>query len=365
MSIRENSAQWIDLAYEDWLRWLRKDKGQSYLRESTRNIIERMRSAADDPARGEEAWNTLERLKRLSSSFNNLDDVSSVDEYMYEPSEINVECALVAYKMGDVQEALNLFKISNGGFPARRLHKAISYWLYGCVQWQSQSHLEDALVSWEKSIQITRDIKSDKTTDLITARKCEEMLNLMMFAIREASKTNSPPPVPPQKSAPKPGVKRRAARLVTYPIYGRIPAGPPAWIPDEPDEYVEVTSVAIDDKEYNFFSLRGEATVNTHSGRTYFLLKVAGNSMNMAEPVHIENGDYVLMAKQEAGESGDIVAAEIVDVDAAATLKRYRFKDGRRWLEPETNDATLKESIPMAKNFHIRGIVLAVLKPVS
>lgn len=367
MGVKENSAQWIELAYGDWFHWLRNDKGQSYLRDSTRNIVMRMKNAADDPARGEEAWNTLERLKRLASSFNNLDDVSSVDEYMYEPPEINVECALVAYKMGDVQEALGLFKTSNGGFPARRLHKAISYWLYGCIQWQSQYHLEDALVSWEKSIQITKDIKSDKTTDLVTARKCEEMLDQMTFAIREASKTNSPPPVPSKKGASKASAKTRPAKLFTYPIYGRISAGPPAWVPDDTDECAEVASFTINDREYNFFSLRSDEkfTINAHNGRIYFLLKVQGDSMNIATPVSIENGDYVLMAKQDAAENGDIVAAEIIREDTAATLKRYRFKEGKHWLERESTNTELPPHISMTKDFHIRGIALAVLKPVD
>lgn len=365
MGVKENSTQWIDLAYNDWFRWLRNDKCQTYLRESTRNIVDRMKKAANDPARGEEAWNTLERLKRLANNFNNLDDVSSVDEYMYEPSEINVECALIAYQMGDLQEALNLFKLSNGGFPARRLHKAISYWLYGCIQWQSQYHLEDALVSWEKSIQITKDIKGDKSTDLATAKKCDEMLEQMTYAIREASKTNSPPPVPPRKGASKTNVKTRPAKLLTYPIYGRIPAGPPAWVPDEPDGYCEFASVSLNDKQYAFFSLREEFTINLHSNRVYFLLEVNGNSMNLAEPVHIEKGDYVLMAKQDAAENGDIVAAEIIDIDSVATLKRYRFKDGGHRLEPETSDPNLAEHISMNKDFHIRGIALAVLKRVE
>jgi SOS-response transcriptional repressor LexA len=367
MGVKENSAQWIDQAYGDWFHWLRNDKGQSYLRDSTRNIVDRMKKAADDPARGEEAWNTLERLKRLANSFNNLDDVSSVDEYMYEPPEINVECALTAYNLGDLQEALMLLKISNSSFPARRLHKAISYWLSGCIQWQSQYHLEDALVSWEKSIQITKDIKADKSTDLTTAKKCEEMLEQMIYAIREASKTNSPPPVPPKKGASKTRVKARSAKLMTYPIYGRIPAGPPAWVPDEPEGYSEVESVTLNDKEYQFFSLHvpEEFTINVHGGRTYFLLEVNGNSMNMTKPISIMNGDYVLMAKQDAAESGDIVAAEIVREDTAATLKRYRFKDGKHRLEPETNDPTLAEHISMTKDFYIRGIALAVLKPVE
>jgi len=108
-----------------------------------------------------------------------------------------------------------------------------------------------------------------------------------------------------------------------------------------------------------------EFTINAHNGRMYFLLEVDGDSMNQTKPHPIKKGDYVLMAKQDAAESGDIVAAEIVREDTAATLKRYRFKEGKHWLEPESTNTELPSHISMTKDFYIRGIALAVLKPVE
>lgn len=363
MGVKENCTQWIELAYNDWLEWLRTEKKQTYLRDSTKNIVSRMKTASQDTTRKDEAWNILERLKRLANNFNNLDDVSSVEEYMYEPSEINVECALVAYKMDDLQEALTLLKTPNGAFPARSLHKAISYWLYGCVQWQSQSHLEDALVSWEKSIQITKEVKSDKANDLALVRKCEDILELMVYAIREASKSNTPPPVQARKKSQKSNARIRSAKLMTFPVYGRISAGPASWIPPVPDSSSEISTISINEKFYSFLSLRDELTIKIQSGKMYYLLEVKGESMNKAEPVQIENGDFVLLVKQEAAESGDIVAAEIIREDEIATLKRYRFKNNQHMLEPETDVPDLSSHISITKDFHIRGIVLAVLKP--
>lgn len=363
MGIKENCTQWIDLAYE-WLGWVRTEKRQYYLRESTQNIVERLKNAAANPARAEEAWNILERLKRLAHNFNNLDDVSTVEEYMYEPSEIMIECALVAYRMEDLQEALSLFKnlIGVGGFRVRSLHRAISYWLYGCVQWQSQSHLEEALLSWEKSLQITKEVENDNNTDRVMATKCREIHEQMSDAIRYASINNSPPPVNQTPRPSRAKGKNRSSKLMIFPVYGRIPAGPAAWVPPDPDGLSEVASVTLNDKEYKVHSLRHELTINIQSGRMYFLLGVIGDSMNKAEPAPIENGDLVLMMKQETAMNGDIIAAEIINVDATATLKRYRYKDGAHRLEPETTNPDLPTHISMNKDFHIRGIALAVLK---
>jgi SOS-response transcriptional repressor LexA len=148
------------------------------------------------------------------------------------------------------------------------------------------------------------------------------------------------------------------------PIYGQIPAGSPAWVPDKPERFSEVTSITIDDKLYNFFSLRNELTINIRNFETIFLLKVNGDSMNLAAPVHIENDDYVLMSKRDAAESGDIVAVEIVREDQTATLKRYLYKEGKHLLVPESDNPNLPSHISMTKDFFIRGIALAVLKPI-
>lgn len=366
MEIKVNSTQWIKLAYDDWLFWLRNEKKQTSLRESTKNIIKRMKEASGDVQRREEAWNILERLKRLANSFDNMGDDSGGEKFKDEPAEIYLECALAAYEMDDMREALSLFQNPKGSF-RRTLHKAITYWLLGCIQWQSQSHLEEALVSWERSLQIVREVEFSQSSDLEMVKKCKEIRSRMEDAILYASEHNCPPPVSSKKGASKTTVKARSAKLMTYPIYGRIPAGPPAWVPDETDEYAEVASVTLNDKEYNFFSLRipEEFTINVHGGRTYFLLEVDGDSMNSAKPVPIESGNYVLMAKQDAAEGGDIVAVEIIREDRAATLKRYRFKEGKHWLEPESTNTELPSHISMTKDFHIRGIALAVLKPVE
>lgn len=94
--------------------------------------------------------------------------------------------------------------------------------------------------------------------------------------------------------------------------------------------------------------------------------------MNEAKPEKIEDGDYVLMRKQNAAENQDIVAAEITSGDGKddrTTLKRFKVVDGKILLIPESSDPQFAK--PMYVNrmftkldvdFHIRGVALAVFK---
>lgn len=365
MGIKENCDQWVQLAYEDWLGWLRSQKKNTYLRESTKNIIAIMWKNVKDRGREKETWQSLELLKRLAENYESFDNNHGEDEYLHESPEILLECAVALYQLKELKDAATLLKTSIGEFPNHTLRKAIGYWIYGCVQWQNQAHLEDVLVSWEKSLQIARDVESDNRNDLPFVKKCQEIRECMAEAIQYASVNIFPPPVAEKAKSSRSARKPPPARVRAIPVYGPIPAGPPAWIPPEPDDFAEINSINFNDMEYYFHSLHEGLTINLNSGRTYFFLKVKGNSMNMAKPVPIEDGDYVLMVKQDAAMPGDIVAVEIIGVDEVATLKRYRFRDGQYRLEPETDDPALAEHISITKDFYIRGIALAVLKPIE
>lgn len=363
MEIKENCGQWVRLVYEDWLTWVRMYTSEHYLRESTQNIVQKMKEAASNSSSAEAAWNTLERLKRLADNFAKMGDDSGGEDHKYEPAEIYLECAVTAYQMGDINEAIQLFRYPVGNFRSRSLLRAIAYWLMGCVQWQMPAHLEDALTSWERSLQITKDVCSDSHANRATVEKCREMQKLMGEAIYYASIYNCPPPAPQDpKPANSPG-RRRSARLMIFPVYGRIPAGPAEWIPPHPDGHAESESVIVNGKEYTIYSLRDELTIQIQAGKEYFLLEVKGDSMNRTKPVRIESGDLVLMIKQDTAMNGDIVAAEIIHLDEAATLKRYRYRNGEHRLEAETTNPNLPAYISMDKNFYIRGVAIAVLKP--
>jgi len=166
-------------------------------------------------------------------------------------------------------------------------------------------------------------------------------------------------------------------------VYSKIKAGPPAPIPEQTNDrpVVEIPVVRIEDRYYNIQYLRRRGSgqmVNIFDENVYFL-KISGNSMNAAG---IEDGDYVVIRYQTQAQNGDIVAALIGDeTESEATLKRYstgkRIGPGngknRITLRAESRDPEFRGKqwvfSPDLENheegFSIRGVAVAVLKPVE
>jgi len=62
---------------------------------------------------------------------------------------------------------------------------------------------------------------------------------------------------------------------------------------------------------------------------TLFMLKVAGDSMIGAA---ITDGDLVVVRQQPTADNGDIVAAQLGEAEAEATVKTLQRADGHAWL---------------------------------
>lgn len=119
------------------------------------------------------------------------------------------------------------------------------------------------------------------------------------------------------------------------PILGTIKAGFPS---DE--EEVVLDTVNLDEM------------LVKNKGLTY-LLEVDGDSMIDA---HIEKGDMVLVEKTDHAKSGDIVVAE---VDGEFTMKYYREKSGKPYLEPANKNY---KPIYPKYDLKINAIVKAVIR---
>lgn len=359
---KQNCDDWIKHAYDNWLKeWIRKIPDNLHLRESAQNMVDRMKRASSSERTAEEAWNLLERLKRLSDTFYGVGNDQDLN-YQNERAEIYMECALVAYQMGDLQEALNLFRVSTDCFYKSDLHKAVSYWFLGCVQWQLPSHSESAVVSWERSIKIIQDAINNANVN--KGEKCREVSLQMHDAINKATNDGFPPPPP----TVTPNAKRRpfssnvvSSRLKFLPYFGTIPAGDPAVVDDHSD-MVEVNALEIEGCSYKIFGVKGEREVRMKPSFRYFLAKADGHSMDIAQPVNIEDGDYVLLISTQQAQNNDIVAAVVFDQAGleTATLKRYRLESGRRMLRSESNSKDI--TLTMSGKDYIQGVVVAILK---
>ena len=96
----------------------------------------------------------------------------------------------------------------------------------------------------------------------------------------------------------------------SVPLVGRVTAGLPILATENIEEYLVLPQ-----------SLQGRGDL--------FALRVPGESMIEAG---IEDGDIVVLRRQETAENGEIVVAMI---DDEATLKRIYYEDGHVRLQPE------------------------------
>ena len=103
--------------------------------------------------------------------------------------------------------------------------------------------------------------------------------------------------------------------------------------------------------------------VLTPSTAQFFLLRVRGNSMNMAEVRggRIEDGDLVLIRQQAYADSGQIV---VVVIDGEATVKRLAVGPDYYVLKPESS-SRLYQPIVFDREAMIQGIVCRVFKQSS
>jgi repressor LexA len=106
--------------------------------------------------------------------------------------------------------------------------------------------------------------------------------------------------------------------------------------------------------------IRLPRTLAKPNGGKLFLLRVRGNSMNLATlgKERIESGDLVLVRQQATPEVGKIVVAT---VDGEATLKRYLQGPGYGILKPESTEKH-HQQIVVRSGFRVQGVVQAILK---
>jgi len=135
----------------------------------------------------------------------------------------------------------------------------------------------------------------------------------------------------------------RAIQLVDYrpggfaelPLMGRVAAGAP------------IAAVADLDEKLNFNDLFG--------GTEHFALQVRG--MSMIDD-HIDDGDFVVIRRQETATNGERVVAMI---DNEVTLKRFHREKDRIRLDP-ANDEMDPIYVDETQDVQILGVLVGVLR---
>lgn len=127
---------------------------------------------------------------------------------------------------------------------------------------------------------------------------------------------------------------------ISLPVLGAVSCGIPKYAEENIEEYVQVPASWFGPGE--FFALRAD-----------------GESMIDAG---IDDGDLVVIRKQEYAESGQIIVALIDNEDA--TLKRYRPREGGQYIDlvPENDKFKVRTVDLSYETMIIQGVAVKVLK---
>lgn len=358
---------WLEEVRGKWLGM----KDEAVLRRSTSNLLRQVNERCKDHTQFDAAWQHIDKLEQLLGRFHDDGNV-----HIKEVPQSYIDCGVAAYHMGNISRSIRFINVAIARYTDQH-EKAVSHWLLGCMYWCLENSVE-AIAEWENSLNLFEE-QSKKTQKNATLKIFyQEKTRGMERAIDSAVKNNKPPNYAVIFPASQNSSELEIKPFVTsIPVVGEIPAGVPLGILPDADDYLRTQIFSLNESstEFNVRSLiLGQRDIRLHQLQEYFILRVKGDSMNLATPETILDGDYVLLKKQKTAENGDIVAAEITTSDAKddrATLKRFKRKNNKILLIPESLDPKFADPIYVDKEydeidegFYIRGIALAVFKKI-
>lgn len=304
---------------------------------------------------------------------------------------LNAKQGLFARAYKHIEQAVNILQNCQPSDEASQKTFATAFWLMGCLQIQLGKTRARILQNWQHAMNVYEMLQHHPLIGnagwyAFRLRHMQAEMKAFMQEIKYApqvptgfqqenmnsfrSSTNQP--ALPIMNLFDPAVLYSSSHP-SLDIFNVIPAGPLADLEDSCDTVetiplaAEQNSFVIEGGTYQLFSLfPGQRAIRLLAGVDYAVLKVRGDSMDMA---NIENNDYVLIRRQDTASSGDIVAAQFF-MDGAAprsTLKRFENTGRQIHLHAESkNPANQSYSIDETEwntQVQIVGIVQGIFKP--
>lgn len=331
-----------------------------------------------------------------SSYLDTLRSISSLMGDDLERAQICLECAWADYKIrrldrakADIQEALDLLDGRAFLIPIFKHYRAVASWMMGSLLKDSPARRRDAVIAWQDSLDAFTLLSYH--FDVLPAdqtwyrNRCTEMRQAIEDLIStrpgRAKKTTSTWSQPqsyniqlwtPAGRTAAPRATLFSGALSSINVIGEIRAGKlgPSDIETEPIETLALGPLmeefTLEGQPYQLFNLRSaNSAIKLSDQEQYFILKVIGDSMNKAG---ISPKDYVLLRRQAAAYTGDIVAAEVMNEETKATLKRFIRRNQDIELRPESTNPQYEPyffTTSPGEGFYIRGVMLGVFKPVT
>ena len=153
-----------------WLNW--HNAYESFLSVPTRRLIDLMKTALKDGKLDEAVYYINLSVDVCQSLGNSL-----------EIGETRVECAYAYIQMDMLPESILFLRQATHLFNAENVHnQAIALWMLGYVYWETKKQ-GDAIVMWERSCRIFRELQLIHVDTDWYANACEQMCSALEIAI--------------------------------------------------------------------------------------------------------------------------------------------------------------------------------------
>ncbi|WP_338356920.1 transcriptional repressor LexA [Yeosuana marina] len=194
---------------------------------------------------------------------------------------------------------------------AERLEKSYNM-VNSYVQNRRQPSLEDLF-----KIAVILDVAVAELLDTYTSKKTYDSTQSTILKVAEG--------------------EEKYEKMIRIPVLGNVACGHPLFAEENIETEISVSTKLI------------------RKGKNYFILRASGDSMNKAS---IDDGDLVLIRKEQTAEDGDRVLALI---DDEATIKEFKNNVDHIVLLPKSTNIE-HQPIILTRDFKIQGIVESIIK---
>ena len=377
-----NLIDWFDVS----ITWLHADGSLIALQPPHQQLVEQMESEVQS----QRAWGYIEELEELTQTADTR-----------ERGETIARCARRTLQLGSLKDALRLCNEAKDKYTSFNHQHAVSLWMIGSIHWNMRQDVK-AIANWRLAIYYFKLQRDNLTIGSKNREWYSNTIRLLENCLAQAIRDEALPicrdffssagggtnpsrgdpnpfgngPIPGQTP---PGSQSNTTdpldslKWTTIPINDTVPAGGFGAVGYEPPkEFLEVTEVRIGNDPFSVHSVKGKSlwrnSIALNPSADYQIMLVSGTSMNNSRPVRIENGDFVLVRRQNEAADNEIVVAAIRDIDILATIKRLKkITSTIIQLIPETFDEKHYQNPSFGKELdrsevNIVGVVEAVFK---
>jgi tetratricopeptide (TPR) repeat protein len=341
-------------------------------------------------------WKLLQQMKSAHLSNDTgahwsisqkLDLLIKDNEDQNERGHIYLEWGVIEAQSGDYRDALLKLKSALELYAGKLEERATLLFMVGCIQWLLADHHNQAISTLGRAVKEFNLLKKRNVSNE-NGEKYKEIEKTIQTILQKLVDEEVFPPFPLPTTRTEANDKRQSSGseagsmqgeapvdadfedlFKVWPVLETVPAGGFInAVGEDPSPFADVyfPQVRINDEIFNIFSLKSAHTINLRSINDFFVVKVIGDSMNIAKPYGLLEGDFLFLKRQNYAEINDIVVVARQDVETRATVKRYVFLESKFAFRPDSDNPEHEPIfIDRETKYMIIGVAVAVFKKLS